>query len=109
MKPIVINRTEKYKLARRLAWPMAVVFGVFYLIFHVLSGERGVYAMLREERKLEVLKAELQKVSGERHALETRIRLINEDSLDLDMLDEQARSVLDNAGEDEVVISRGKK
>ena len=104
MKPIVINKTEKYKLARRLMLPLCIVFAIFYLLFHVLSGERGLYAMLREERRLELLKKELSEVAIERKAIESHIRLVSEDSIDLDMLDEQAHTVLDAASENEVVI-----
>ena len=100
-----INKSHNsLKILRKLAFPMLVVFLSFYLIFHVLSGERGIYAMLKEERKLASLKKELQEVSKERKDTEARVRLMSSGSLDKDMLDEQARLVLDAASENEVII-----
>jgi len=78
--------------------------GIFYLTFHALSGERGVYALLKEERKLEVLQTELDNVTAQRKDLEHRVRLMSAGSLDLDLLDEQSRSLLGNASENELVI-----
>lgn len=96
--------TSAYKIPEKMIGPMFLGLAIFYLIFHVLSGERGVYALLKEDRKLEVLKAELVNLQAQRKELEHNVRLISSESLDLDMLDEQARRVLDNASQNEVVI-----
>ncbi len=97
-----------HKLPKKLIEPLLVAFGFFYIVFHVLSGEHGVYALLKEERRLEILKAELNQVSGERKELEHRVHLMSSGSLDPDMLDEQARKILDDAQENEVVIPLNK-
>jgi len=68
------------------------------------GGEHGIYALLKEERKLEVLKTELNDITEKRKSLEHRVHLMSSGSLDLDMLDEQARTLLDDTGKDEVVI-----
>jgi len=92
------------KLLKPLIGPLALVIAVFYFTFHALSGERGIYALLKEERKLEVIKSELKNVTAQRAELEHRVRLLSDGSLDLDLLDEQSRAILGNAGEGEVVV-----
>lgn len=92
------------KLIKPLIGPLLLAIGIFYFSFHALSGERGLYALLKEERKLELLKAELGDVSAKRKELEHRVSLMSDGSLDRDMLDEQSRAVLNDAAEDEVVI-----
>lgn len=92
------------KLLRQLLGPLLLSGGIFYLTFHALSGERGIYALLVEERKLEVLNGELADITAQRKDLEHRVRLLSAGSLDLDLLDEQSRIMLNEAGEDEVVI-----
>lgn len=77
---------------------------LFYLAFHALNGERGLYAYLKQSRNLEVTKAELGALQAQRKDLETRVRLLREESLDLDMLDEQARHILGTAKGNEIVL-----
>jgi cell division protein FtsB len=98
--------SEKYanNLPGKLTGPLMLALAICYLAFHALSGEHGIYALLKEERKLEILRVELNDAAAKRRELEHRVRLMSSGSLDLDMLDEQARALLDEAREDEVVI-----
>lgn len=50
------------------------------------------------------MQEELAKAIAKREALDKKVKLLSNASLDLDMLDEQARSVLGIAGKNEVVI-----
>lgn len=93
-----------YRLSEKLVGSFLAALIIFYLIFHVISGEHGLYALLKEQRKLELLKAELIEVTAQRKEMEHRVHLLSSSSLDVDMLDEQARAVLDDAATDEVVI-----
>src|SRR5690606_36971926 len=88
---------------KRVAGPLFFAFALFYLGFHAVSGERGVLALFRESRKLEILQAQLEASRAERASLELKVRGMSNDSLDLDLLDEQARSVLGYASKNEVV------
>ncbi len=89
---------------RKAAGSMLCVLILFYLGFHAVSGERGVFALVKESRKLELLKAELEEVKTKRESLEKKTRALSSSSLDLDLLDEQARNVIGLAGKDEVVV-----
>jgi len=94
----------KLPVLRRAVAPLFCVLALFYLAFHAVSGERGFFAYLKESRRLEVLKADLSNVVTKRESLEKKVKLLSSNSLDLDLLDEQARLVLGLAGKDEVVI-----
>jgi cell division protein FtsB len=100
----LIKSVESQKLYEKLLGPLLLAIGIFYLIFHALSGERGIYALLKEERKLEMLQTELHNVVGQRKDMEHKVRLMSSGSLDLDLLDEQTRIILGSAGEKEMVI-----
>ena len=89
---------------RRAAGPLLCVLILFYLGFHAFSGERGLIALFKESRKLDMLKSELAEVSQQREALDKKVKRLSSQSLDLDLLDEQARLVLGMAGKNEVVI-----
>jgi len=88
----------------KLPGAFLITFGIFYLVSHALSGERGMYTLLKEERKLEKLHTQLHDVMAQRLALEHRTQLLNSGSLDLDLLDEQSREWLGVAGDGEMVI-----
>ncbi len=88
---------------KRVTGPLFLVFALFYLCFHAVSGERGLFAWFSENRKLETLKAELAEVAARRQALDRKVKGLSDNSLDLDLLDEQARRELGMAGKGETV------
>lgn len=95
---------ELRKRQRHVLLPLlfAVVFG--YFAYHLMEGERGVFAfrLLREE----VTKAEdtLAEITATRKTWEKRVALLRSQSLDPDMLDERARTLLNVGKPDEIVI-----
>lgn len=89
---------------RRYAHSVTLVFVVFYLCFHAISGERGLVAWFKESRKLEALQTELDGLKAQREGLESKVKLLSAASIDPDMLDEESRRVLGYAKPDEVVI-----
>lgn len=98
------NEFHKQRGSKKLVWALTVTFILSYLVGHALTGERGLFVLWKEQKRLEVLSAELEKVSAERKALEHKSQMMRPDSLDPDLLDEQARRRLGKAGKDEMVI-----
>src|ERR1051325_10123557 len=96
-------RTLTSRLPEKMFGPLFFALAIFYLAFHVVSGEHGVYALLRNERELEILKAELASVQAKNKEMKKRVHHMSDSALDLDMLDEQSRRLLDDAGPNEVV------
>ncbi len=69
-----------------------------------LQGEHGLAALHRAETVERELAAELADIRAERGALENKVERLGTDYLDLDLLDERARSVLGYVRRDELVI-----
>ena len=88
----------------RLVKPLLVLLVMFYLGFNAVHGERGLVALMREQRELATLQAELASTRAERERLEHRVVRLRSDSLDLDLLDEQMRRMLGVMKPDEVVV-----
>lgn len=61
-------------------------------------------AWLRLNQELKAASAEAQQVAGERASMERRVTLLSNTSLDLDMLEERARIMLNYAHPDDLVI-----
>ena len=82
---------------------LAVFVGV-YFAFYAVNGERGVirYMSLRQEI------TDAQKVATEyrtqKLSLEEKVKHLSNTSLDLDLLEERARVVLNMAAQDEFII-----
>lgn len=75
-----------------------------YFVYHSIEGERGLVAYARLTQDVAQAKAQLEEVSAERKAVERRVSLLRADHLDPDMLDEQARLMLNLVRPDEIVI-----
>ena len=88
----------------KAGWPLLLACAFFYLGFHAVSGDRGLVAWFKESNHLAALTADLADAKAQREVYERRVHLLSDSSLDLDMLDEQARAELGFARPDEVVI-----
>ncbi len=89
---------------RRFMRPALLVCAVFYLGFHTFHGERGLYALVRNQQELRVLTRELEETTAKRERLEARVTRLRDGSLDLDLLDEQTRRMLGVSNPNEVML-----
>jgi cell division protein FtsB len=95
---------ETRKRIRQVAPQVAAALAVAYFAYHAIEGERGVLAYVKLTGELESAQQIARQVSGERAELEHRVDLLSPDSLDPDMLEERARSLLNYGHPNEKVI-----
>jgi cell division protein FtsB len=92
----------------RRTWQMIVsVIGaciVGYFLYHTIEGERGWVTQVRLQNETKAAEETLAKLQKEREALEHRVKLIRPESLDPDLLDEEARKTLNYSKPNEIVI-----
>ena len=87
------------------ALPVAIMaLLVVYFIFHALFDEKGLFALMALNSEREHTADRLSAAIAERHGLEQRVQAMRSDSLDLDLLEEQARRILGVIRQDEVVV-----
>jgi len=82
---------------------LALLLG--YFVYHCIYGNKGFIAYLKANRHLEKAYDELKLLRAERVELEHNVKLLRTESLDKDMLDEQARKVLGIAAPNEQVFT----
>lgn len=99
-------RRELRRRARTAVTPVLCACAIAYFGYYMVDGERGLRAYARLGQQIEQVKGEVASVAAVRAALERRVALLRPDALDPDMLDEQARRVLDEVRPDEVVLFR---
>jgi cell division protein FtsB len=80
--------------ATRLIKPLIIMFMAFYIGYHALHGERGLYALMREKSALTELQTDLISTKAEREKMELRVSHLRDGSLDRDLLDEQMRRMM---------------
>jgi len=76
----------------------------FYFGFYAFYGERGLRKYLYLSQEVEYARNLSQQYVDTREDLKYQVKLLSPASLDLDMLDERVREVLNFVGEDEFVI-----
>ncbi len=90
--------------ARLIAPPVVIFCLVAYFGYHAVQGERGLLAWLAVNQELAQARTTQIALTERRTDLERRVILLRPDSLDRDMLDERAHSLLNYGREDEVII-----
>jgi len=83
---------------------VVLMFLCGYFSYFAIRGERGILRYLYLQEKV----AEAEKMSAnytkKRTELEQKVNLLSSNSLDLDLLDERARAVLNVIGDNEFII-----
>ncbi len=82
------------KSSKKIVFNVLLFLLLAYFIFHSIYGNRGIIAYLTLNQRLEKAYSELETLRAERIELEHRVKLLRPESLDKDMLDQEARRVL---------------
>jgi cell division protein FtsB len=85
--------------------PVAILAAlIFYFGFQAFTGDRGLLERAERNAILAAKTQELARLDVERQDLEREARLLRDDSLSADLLDERARSLLGLADPRDYVI-----
>ena len=100
------TRQHKQRNTGRLIVPAVSALFLAYFGFHAYHGEFGIYSKYLYEAQAVELQARLDAVKAQRVGMERRVQLLQDGTLEKDMLDEQARRALNLSQPDEIVIMR---
>ena len=84
----------------------ALLIGYFGV--NAYTGDHGLRAREELDRQIGSLTSQIAEATAEREFWERRVKLLKSDSVDPDMLDERARSLLDYADPRDLVLIRKK-
>ncbi|MQY41630.1 septum formation initiator family protein [Epibacterium sp. SM1969] len=83
----------------------AVAFALSaYFTFAAIQGDFGLFRRVEIQAEADTLQQDLNRLSAEIDEMENLTKRLSDNYLDLDLLDEQARSVLGLLRSDELVI-----
>ena len=94
--------------ARAILFPIVfyLVLGVAsgYLVCGAWNGERGLKTKAEYRRRCGGLRRRLQRLQTEREGWGRRVALMRSEAVDRDLLDEEARAMLDRVGKNDLVV-----
>lgn len=77
---------------------------VSYFAYHTIQGDRGLFAMMRLRHEIASAQTTLATLKHEREELQHRTQLLNNNSLDPDLLEEKSRELLNYSRPNEIII-----
>jgi cell division protein FtsB len=83
---------------------VALALLIAFFGYHALTGPHGLLSDSRRRAELAVRRADLDRLRAERMALEIRARLLRDDGLSKDLLEERAHRMLGFVGPGDYVI-----
>ena len=87
--------------------PVTTAAFLGYFGFHAFHGSYGLWAMGEFEQKQATLTLQLAYLKGQRRQLEERIASVRPESLDMEIVDVEARRSLNMIRADEIVVRLG--
>lgn len=75
-----------------------------FFIWHAFHGERGVEADLETRREMASIQAKLDDIRAEKEQWRRRIDLLRGPVIDRDLLDEEARNLLNRVNKNDLVV-----
>jgi cell division protein FtsB len=100
----MVVRTRLRSIVLPIVFYLVLGVASGYLVWGASNGEHGLKAKLKYDAEAETLKTELAALKEERARWERRVAALRPESVDRDLLDEEAHAKLDRVGKDEVVI-----
>jgi|SRR5271166_4366893 len=100
----MVVRTRLRSIVLPIVFYLVLGVASGYLVWGALNGEHGLKAKLKDDAEAEAVKTELAALREERARWERRVNALRPESVDRDLLDEEAHAKLDRVSKDEVVI-----
>ena len=84
--------------------PLAWLGLTFYFGWHAVNGEHGLRRMFRLQQELKIARQIAAEIRARRLEMEAKVKQLSPQSIDIDVLDESARAVLNLSNEKDYVI-----
>ena len=82
-----------------------IILGVLaYFVFFAINGDRGLFKYFYLKQEIATAKKSAAEYQKQKNSLEEKVKHLSNSSLDLDLLEERARIVLNLAADDEFVL-----
>jgi cell division protein FtsB len=94
--------------ARHIIGPVLAATLFAYFAYHAVQGDRGLIAWIKLSQQVTELHLEHDRIAVQRGALAVRVKRLQPESLDADLLEERTRVMLGYIHGDDIVIGAGR-
>jgi len=98
------TKQKKRSNKGRFIVPILTIAVLSYFGYHIYHGENGIYSREKTENFIKELKKERDGIVKQRLALQARVNLLKDGTIEKDMLDEYARRSLNLSKANELTI-----
>jgi cell division protein FtsB len=102
---VVRSRLRAFLIPLVLYIVSAAVVG--YFVYHAQHGDRGIATKMALKQQIVDLQGELDTLKAEHAEWDSRVAMLRTESVDRDLLEEQARLTLNRLHRNDVVIMTG--
>jgi len=99
--------SELRRRVRHALPPLVWLVLTFYFGWHAVNGERGLRRMFELRQEIAVARQVAEEISLRRTEMERKVQMLSSQSIDVDMLEESARSLLNMGQDGDYVILEG--
>ena len=103
----MVVRTRLRSILLPIVFYLVLGVASSYLVWGASNGEHGLKAKAKYDAEAIALRAQLDTLKDERARWERRVAELRPESVDRDLLDQEAHAELDRVAKDEVVIFTG--
>ena len=101
----VFNYFDKYYSSVQLAYKVFLFIGIlFYFVYQALTGNNGYKSYLVIKQQVITKQEELDNLKSQLNEIKRKVDLLSNKSLDLDILEERCRSILNYSYPNEIII-----
>lgn len=100
----MVVRTRFRRILSILAFHVVVLGASGFFAWNAYIGDRGLVARREHKTRIAQLNRQIDELKIERTGFERRVAALSSDEIDRDLLDERARSVLNLAHRNDLVI-----
>lgn len=98
---VFVGVSNNVKLVLKIS---AIAVTLAYFLFHTVSGENGLISYIKAKRDVKIQDEKLQKLSRQLDFLKLNVELLSDRSLDLDLLEERCRTILNYSAPDDKIV-----
>ncbi len=95
---------EIRRRVRHLIAPLFWLVLTVYFGYHAVNGERGLRRLFELKQEIQIASQVAEEVALRREEMEKRVRQLSPQSIDVDMLEESARTLLNMGQEGDYII-----
>jgi cell division protein FtsB len=77
---------------------------LIYFVYHIFNGKYGIYSYIELKKQLYTKGEELKEINAKNKIMESKIKNLKQNNLDIDLLEEELKRKLNFSFKDEIII-----